>query len=340
MTIVDSPRPLLRPNGFTVIELLVVITVIGIIAALLLPAVQAMRESSRRTQCMNNLRQIGLALYSYHDAHRVLPFGVGADQDGSVGTKGGAEARRYSCHSQLLPFLEAGTVYSQINFQIAPFDPYFSAQTGPHGEIGPNGPAALATIPAFRCPSDLDRMPYLWGRNNYRSCNGSTWSGRQGNGMFGQNSSVRFAVVRDGLSNTAVFSERCTGTGSPEQLDRRSDVYNIENLWTQSEFAVACEALDWNDSSSYSTRDYDSGQTWLEGNMNWTRYNHLLGPNQLTCKNGTTWDGVAMSASSLHRGGVNVLFGDGSVRFASENISLTTWQAVATIAGGDRVADF
>jgi len=319
-------------RGFTLIELLAVIAIISLLVALLMPAVQQMRESSLRMTCVNNLKQIGIALHNYHDAHRVLPFGVGADGDDS---KGGAEARRYSCHSLLLPFLDQAAVYAQINFNIAPFDPYFSAQTGPNGAVGQNGPAAMVRIPVLVCPSDLDRMPFIWGRNNYRSCTGSDWNGRFSNGMFNQISSVQLPDVRDGLSTTAMFSERRKGTGNALQFDPFSDVYDISNFSSQAQFGWDCRWLNPGDPSEFNSRDFDSGQTWLEGNMNWTRYNHLLGPNKQACKNGVTWDGVCMPASSLHSGGVNLLLGDGAVRFASENVSIDVWQALGTINGGE-----
>lgn len=336
-TSMNPPGRIVR-RGVTLLELLVVIAIIALLVSLLLPAVQRMREASRQLVCKSNLKQIGLALHNYEEAHRVLPFGVGGDMDGS---KGGAEARRYSCHSQLLPFLDQADVYSRIDFNIAPFEPYYSAQTGPNGEYGPNGGAAMVKIPVFICPSDLDRMPFIWGRNNYRSCTGSDWGGKYSNGMFNQISSTRLTDVQDGLSTTAMFSERRKGTGDPKKTDPFSDLYDISNLLTESQFTWNCRWFDPNVASGYSSRDYDSGQTWLEGNMNWTRYNHLLSPNTVGCKNGVTWDGVSMPASSLHVGGVNILMGDGSVRFISENVSLDVWRAIGTMNGREtNASDF
>ncbi len=328
-------------RGFTLIELLVVIAVIGLLVALLLPAVQQARESSRRIWCRNNLRQIGLAIHNYHDNFRVLPFGVGFDTDTTVSSIGGIKDRRYSCHSQLLPYLDQANVYNQINFSIAPFYPYYTGLTGPNGALGPNGPAATVKIGAFICPSDIDRLTQPWGHNNYRSCTGSTWGGRQSDGAFNQISSIQFRDITDGLSMTAMFSERRKGTGSGQVRDPQSDLYDISNLLTESQFTFECEFLNISNPNAYSTVDADSGQNWLEGNMNWTRYNHLLGPGQMGCKNGQTWDGNSMPATSLHVGGVNLLLGDGSVRFVSNNINLTTWRALASIAKGEtNVGDF
>jgi prepilin-type N-terminal cleavage/methylation domain-containing protein/prepilin-type processing-associated H-X9-DG protein len=323
-----------RRAAFTLIELLVTIGVIAILIALTLPAVQSARERSRRLSCANHLKQIGIALHNYHDQHRVLPFGVGADGDGDVSSKGAADARRYSTHSQLLPFVDQAPVFNAIDFNVAPFDPYFSAQLGPNGEQGVNGPPARTVIPIFLCPSDLDRLQSVWGHNNYRSCNGSTWSGRAGNGMFGQNSSTRFENVTDGLTATAMFSERNKGAWKP--FDPPSDVYSMPSVWTESAFRDACDFLSEPQMLALQ-RDSDSGQTWLEGVMTWTRYNHLLPPNRTSCKNGATWDGVAMTASSRHPGGVNLLMGDGSVRFTGNSIDADIWIALGTIRGSESI---
>lgn len=118
-----------EPNrrGFTLPELLATLTVIGILVALLLPAVQTAREAARRMSCANNLSQIGVALHNYHDLHRVLPFGCGTDYDGIVSSLGTLSDRRYSAHSQLLPQLDRAKVYQRIDFHVAPFHPYVNS---------------------------------------------------------------------------------------------------------------------------------------------------------------------------------------------------------------------
>lgn len=332
-------------RGFTLLELVVVIAVIAVMIALLVPAIQAGRESARRLQCRNNLKQIGVALHSYHDTHGVLPFGCGPDDDGPVSSLGTLNARRYSAHSQLLPYLEQTNVSNLIDFEVATFDPYVNAGTGEplineHGRVDVvNGEAAAVTIPLFLCPSDLDRLQILWGHNNYRACNGSSWSGRLGDGMFGQVSSVRLGTVSDGLSNTAMFSERCKGTWDHAVYDHLSDLYDLRGIWTEETFRQVCGALAPTSARAY-RQEVDSGQNWLEGNMNWTRYNHLLPPNRVSCKNGITWDGVAMTASSRHPGGVNVLLGDGAARFVSDQMDEQVWRHVGTSRGGEASGEF
>ena len=218
----DKYRKAERPirSGFTLIELLAALTIIGLLIALLLPAVQAVREAARKMQCTNNLHQIGIALQAYHESHEVLPFGVGDDQDGPISSLGTLADRRYSAHAMLLPYLDQAVVYNQLNFNVAPFYPFVNAANDDQAELETrfneviNGPAAQTRLNVFLCPSDLDRLKSRWGPNNYRSCNGSSWSGREGNGMFGQNSSVRMRDVKDGLSQTAMFSEHAKGVGT------------------------------------------------------------------------------------------------------------------------------
>ena len=332
-------------RAFTLIELMVTLAVISILIALLLPAVQKAREAARRMSCSSNLRQIGIALHNYHDIHRVLPFGCGTDYDGLVSSLGTLRDRRYSALSQILPQLEQANVYQRLNFLVAPFAPYVNSGAydpeciASGGLSAINGEAAVTVISTLLCPSDIDRIQSVWGHNNYRSCNGGGWHGRNGNGMFGQNSSVRFAMVADGISNTAMFSERCKGTWNHENFDHLADIYETPGIWSEATFREFCLSLSPDSAKAY-PQNVDAGQNWLEGNFNWTRYNHLMPPNHVSCKNGFTWDGVGMAASSRHSQGVNVLLGDGSVRFVSENVDAESWRALGSISGGEIVGEF
>ncbi len=332
-----------RQRGFTLIELLVTLTIIGLLIALLVPAVQMVRESARKMQCANHLKQIGIALHAYHGSHQVLPFGVGHDYDGPISSLGTLNDRRYSAHAMLLPYLDQAVVYNQLNFDVAPFHPFVNAANDDQAELAKrfneviNGPAAEARLSVFICPSDLDRLKSRWGPNNYRSCNGSSCSGREGNGMFGQDSSVRLSDVKDGLSNTAMFSEHSKGTWDDTIIDPLSDLYNLQGVWTESQFIDACGSLAPQTAGVYQY-DVESGQTWLAGNMNWTRYNHVRTPNRINCKNGFTWDGVILNPSSWHASGVNVLVGDGGVRFVNENMNAEVWRSFGTISGGEQTA--
>lgn len=326
------------PNsGLTLLELLVVIAVIGLLVAMLLPVVQQAREASRRSQCAFHLKQIGIALQNYEGAHHVFPFGVGADADRGDSTYTSPGSRRFSLHSQLLPYLQQAPVHAMIDFRVQPFYPDTSGDPAAVSGKGPNEAAAQARIPLFLCPSDIDRLARPWGPNNYRSCNGSSWSGRRGDGMFGQTTAVRPGDIRDGLSNTAAFSERVLGDDDRNHIDLDSDLFGLRAIWTEETLRDWCAQLGHEEAAALSIQDSNGGMTWLEGNMNWTRYNHVLPPGHASCKGEKTWDGVVMTANSRHPRGVNLLLGDGSVRFISNTIQAVTWKALGTISAGEAI---
>ncbi len=326
-------------NGFTLIELLVVISVLAVILAIALPAVHAAREASLRMRCQSNLRQIGIALQGYAGQHGVLPFGVGADNDGAAAQVASVDSRRFALHTQILPYLEQGELFNQINFTVAPFFPDASGDPKLVTGRGPNETVAQTKIELFLCPSDTDRMRERpWGKNNYRSCTGSSWAGRAGNGLFGQITSVRFAAITDGLSHTAAFSERMRGDDDKTRVDMDSDLFGFARPGTtEDSFRQWCEALTAEKAATLILHDSNAGHTWLEGNMTWTRYNHFMPPGRQSCKHYLTWNGVAMTANSRHNGGVNLLLGDGSVRFVSYSIVANVWRALGTIAGGEQM---
>ncbi|QDT28351.1 Type II secretion system protein G precursor [Gimesia panareensis] len=323
-------------RGFTLIELLVVLAVIGLLIALLVPAVQSARESARKLSCSNHLKQIGIALQNYESMHSVYPFGVGVVL-GAPDTNPitSVDSRRYSAHSQLLPFLDLSTVYNKINFNVQPFYPDTTGEPRKVTGIGPNEEIAQTTIPVFLCPSDIDRLTHPWGNTNYRSCNGSNWDGRRGNGMFGQSSAVRVGHITDGLSNTAAYSERILGDDDDSATDMESDLFGLAAPWTEDSFRSWCVNLTESEASTLSNTDSNGGMTWLEGNMNFTRYNHFLPPGTTACKADLTWNGNSMPANSRHGSVVNVVMADGSVRSVSYNIDASVWNAMGSTSGNE-----
>ena len=204
--------------GFTLIELLVVIAIIAVLIALLLPAVQAAREAARRAQCINNLKQIGLAIANYESSTGAIPWG-----DGPWGNE-------WSTHSLLLPYIEQGPIFNSINFGIGPHVDLLSG-------IYSNTTAEYAKINGFTCPSDLSRTTEPYGPNNYMGNAGSAPNVFYGGDSDGNTSEgadeaysgpfiftgtnnaqngtmVTFAAIIDGLSNTASFSERVKANGN------------------------------------------------------------------------------------------------------------------------------
>ena len=202
-----------RRSAFTLVELLVVIAIIGILVSLLLPAVQFAREAGRRTQCSNNLKQIGIACHTYHDSLKALPPGITRSQS-------------ISTHAHLLPYMEQQPVYQLIYFNSRWDDPL-------------NAPAAAQKIPTFLCPSDpQSSTPPLWAGTNYRASQGSgilfglpsTTVGNSNynfpapNGVFYNSSGTTFGEITDGLSNTACFSEHTKGD-SNNGVATKSDTF-------------------------------------------------------------------------------------------------------------------
>lgn len=336
--------------GFTLVELLVVIAIIGILIGLLLPAVQAARETVRRTQCANNLRQLGLAVHSYHDVHQKFPSGKAIDYRTSV--PGAPVYARWSIHSQLLPFIEQNNLYDHIDFRLPPETPgmagpvinFMPAYQNP-GRV--NSVACRTLVSTFLCPSDASSVFGDWpGQNNYYANQGtsflcdvsenqpSTIAPRElANGPFYYLSTKRFGDIKDGTSNTVFFSEKRRGNGT---ADPQTDMLTMPNTNTLEATYTACMSLNPATATPLTSRQ---GYSWVMGEMCCTTYNHVAPPNSTTCA-GIGFPGnmsnMAMQVppSSFHSGdGVNCMMGDNSVRFAASHIDLTVWRAMGTVNG-------
>lgn len=318
-------------RGLTLVELLVVVAIVGLLVALLLPAVQSSREASRRNRCLNNLKQIGLALANYEAIHGVYPFGVGGGgPPGSV--------PRWSCHSQLLPFCEQPATFNALNFTCLPWahHPLFGT---------PNLTALQTQIAAFLCPSDADKIADLAqvaACNNYRACAGTLpynlaadspdGMGRN-DGAFWYQSATRASSIRDGMSATAAFSERCLG--NPAQADPKGDYYLSGMTVT------TCLPADPATTPRFVSSLEWSGQRWSDGNVFYTRYHHAIPPLGPSCNFGDRDDDgqAVVSATSRHPGGVNLLLLGGSARFVKSSVAPAIWKALGTVAGGEVIDD-
>ena len=314
---------LFRRNGFTLIELLVVIAIIAILIALLLPAVQQAREAARRTQCQNNLKQIGLALHNYHDLHKTFPPGW-VDQ-----TNGAAANWGWSVY--LLPQIEQANLYSRL-------------EVGNPNSLGmalddPLKLKAMQTpMTAFRCPSDT--APEVNDRHTLQSASqreisvatsnlvaaagGADWTvAGKLTGSFGQNSRVNFKDIVDGTSNTIVVGERAWELFIPNGGSTECSAATVYGI-------------------SASSQQGDMPRMALAKG--------LFGINETSDAPNTTpvIDRCSQSFSSRHVGGAQFLLGDGSCRFVSENIERDQagtngdfiFQNLLNIADGNTIGEF
>ena len=337
------PPPRRSPirRGFTLIELLVVIAVIAILVSLLLPAVQQAREAARRAECLNNLKQIGLALHNYESVAGVLPpsFVVDADPNRTGG--------QWSVQVRLLPFLEQVALEDLVDFE--------SAYSGDAASLE----VRTFRVPTYLCPSEInDRArtdsagtPIHY-PTNY-GFNGGDWfvwdnqTRALGTGAFAPNSAFGFEAFRDGVTTTLAFGEVRAFTpyvrdGEASPADPPADPAAIAAL-----------------PGSFKS---NSGHTeWVDGRVHQTGFTAALGPNSAVpvaggeaaggaadgdftaCREGKDCDGpthAAVTSRSYHEGGVQVLLMDGSSRFVGDSVRLDLWRAASTRAGGEVVDEF
>jgi len=287
-----------QKTGFTLVELLVVIAIIGILIALLLPAVQAAREAARRMQCSNNLKQIGVSLHNHHDTFKEFPEGL--DFNGSRPITSWVRG--------ILPFMEQQAVYDLFDMNQEWWRPQ-------------NQPVRAVKLTELRCPSDINaethNTAYDFGyRGNYAANTGLGLYKRADDnpksqtlltiaGPFAPNYSASFGKISDGSSNTVAISEIRKADGN----DGRG-------------------ALFADPGSVLYTHDY------LPNELVADLTERCVSEEKAPCSPAGS-SGYRLTARSDHPGGVNLLLFDGSVRFASETVSRPVWQAAATMSEGE-----
>lgn len=355
-----------RPSAFTLIELLVVIAIIAILIALLLPAVQQAREAARRTQCRNNLKQLGLAAHNYHDIYNQLPPGSIMPFRSDLSTRNLPEPyKNISCMASLLPQIDQAPLFNRLNFSLAFVSLALESPGGPMGGW-PNANTTAGrdtVISAYLCPSDTVGASLLTvvdanhhdtggavGRTNYAPCGGSrgwttnqsyygvagagrnlsainaAWNPIRDRGMFGHNGSANFRDVLDGTSNTCMFGEARQGLGTNTQK-------GIVN--TAHSSAWCCYRHVTGFINTHPDND--------PNHINNMRYfiNGARDVPTMTAS-GTTASQAhhGGAASSAHTGGAHFVMGDGAVKFLSENMNNYLYAMLQFTADGVVVGEF
>ena len=324
-------------RAFTMIELLVCVGIVALVMSLALPAVQSVRESARRTQCSNRLKQFGVAMHAFEAANGRFPKAQQIDYPPGVMPLLN-EQKLASAHYRLLPYLDLGKLSDAIVLQgdIWMFPVYGPPTSAKNNEI------IHRPVAVFACPSDT--VPA--GATSYELCGGTSPSWHITPQFAPPNSALSgFSMpatgllasqVRDGLANTVMFSERLVGGQDPARYDPARDIVMVEiprlGFLRPDGAADACSRV----SPGLPFSPY-AGMGWMFYGFGVTVYNQVLPPNSRIpdCAQGSLLSPGAFTARSLHNGGVFVCMGDGAVRFVNEQIDLTIWRAASTIAGGE-----
>ena len=344
----------LRRSGFTLVELLVVIAIIGVLVALLLPAVQMAREAARRSSCSNNLKQLGLAFHNYHDTFKGFP----SQQIPQAVQGGSGTPYTYSLgwRVAILPQIEQRPLYDQITRPTNREFPW------PAGDNWPGVWAGLE-LDAFVCPSDSGPATPVptggsgnnwWsGRANYRVnmgthafCDDDNWV----NGPIGRRRNNGMQDMIDGTSNTVLLGEGLMGT-TLDKTDRGNSRGNAAGLAAnprteQMEIDYREQLKTYTENGSgraflaaqaASISNWLPGTRWLSGNTHYAGLVAGLPPNSVNCTtHANDGNNGIYSLGSRHTSGAQVAAGDASVHFIPETIDLDSWMALNTRAGGVR----
>ncbi len=319
-------------RGFTLVELLVVIAIIGILVALLLPAIQAAREAARRTQCVNNMKQMGIALHNYHDTYRKFPLG-------SYNLREAWPSSGSNWRALILPFMEQSTIHEQLTFSSNPAVHFMASNAAGAVPLAGNEVLKRLVLPAYRCPSTV--LPEIGGHNNTEAMN-VCYVGVQGaarpipganpdagtrdcnhgwscnNGLLVANQAFGLQQATDGTANTLLVAEQSALVGMSNLTS------NYYGAWYGSRHP---RPLD----------DPNCGDLWQTGTscIRFAPNSKIVqtGATEAMYRNNTHWN-------SLHPGGINVLVADGAVRFITDDIDFVNLKRLACRYDGEPVAQF
>jgi prepilin-type N-terminal cleavage/methylation domain-containing protein len=326
-----------KPGGLSLLEVLIVIAIISLLVTMLIPAVQAARESARRAQCVNQLRQVAVALINFESARQHFP-------SGSISRAYAADRAtphtffRWSALAQVTPYLEQSAALAALDLSVPLYGRNFQV-------FEQNRTAVAQVIPDFLCPSDEQRPVSVgFGPTNYAVCAGSGIGGGSpldADGVFFTNSAVRPRQIKDGLSRTAGVSESILGRDVPRTLPRERGDARYAYVFAR---ATPLTESSCRDSAFWNYADL-RGFAWVNGEFRSALYNHYWSPNspEFDCVSALTAGSPAViysafgwrTARSLHPGGVNLAMLDASVQFVENSIDPSVWRALSTRAGRD-----
>ncbi|MHC2068802.1 DUF1559 domain-containing protein [Bremerella sp. T1] len=314
-----------RRNAFTLVELLVAIAIIGILIALLLPAVQQAREAARRMQCQNNLKQLGLALHNYHDTHRKFPL-ISSESTG------------FSAQAQMLPYLEQGNLHDLIDFR----EPLMLG-SGPSVSLNPvHAGIQDRLLPMLLCPSDSGDPLYndgtdTWAGTNYMVNVGSGdglnfCEGCDPNGLFWRGSDTAFRDITDGTSHTILMAETLFGGRDSVSTTVLTDPQRqTKRVSGGAPGSKTGEDLDAASASGYTGVRAGS---WIRTTGYHITINGFYTPNSRS-PDVSHHGHIVSSSRSNHPGGTQIVLADGAVNFVPETINLAVWRALFTRGGGE-----
>lgn len=302
-------------RGLTLIEVLVTVSIIAVLIAILLPAVQYAREAARRIQCVSQIKNIGLAIHQHAEDRGMFPAGMARRPLGA------------SYLLQILPYVEQRPLYDSLNMADL--------------ALSPSNFSVLQQIPSiFLCPSDSYRVDSLAGHAVNYAANGGVGANMngKGDGVFIDNKGVSARQIMDGLSQTAGVSEWIAGSGDHEKGSRLGSIYSLSRFFADTPsdreaFVRTCELLD--PSVAKLSGVTAKGAMWIDGGLGNSLYNHELTPNHPSCTASQRMS--AITSGSPHGGGCHTMAMDGSVRFIKGTINQGVWRALGTRAGGETV---
>ncbi len=339
-----------RRRAFTLIELLVVIAIIAVLIALLLPAVQAAREAARRIQCVNNMKQLGLALHNYLSANNTLPPGrIWAPRPGHASTDfptvfAGTQNTTWFC--MMLPLIEQGNLANSFNFTLGA-EGFYGGGLAVAAGFFANSTVSATKISSFQCPSDRQNQFQInpgyqggalsgpiftkgnyavsWGNTNWGAGNASSLSAQYLRSAFGHNGNISIASITDGTSNTVFIGEVLQGS-----------TYDIRGVMWSSVSGGGSFMTRFTPNGVQDYLNIQSGGDYLNNNPGLFCTSEPV--QQLPCIANAGDSDAFAGSRSRHAGGVNVGFGDGSVRFVKSSINPLTWIGINTIANGEVIS--